>query len=120
MLKPTTVDDYIAGFPDAVQKKLAQMRATIKKVAPKAEEVISYGMPAYKLNGMLVWFGAHTNHVGLYPRVSAIEVFKKELEPYKCSKGAIQFPLDKPLPVALIAKIVKYRVNENLLRTKKG
>jgi uncharacterized protein YdhG (YjbR/CyaY superfamily) len=119
MAKPLTVDGYIAGYPEDVQKKLAQMRGTIKRAAPGAEEVISYSMPAYKLNGMLVWFAAHTNHLGLYPRGSGIETFKDELADYKCSKGTIQFPLNKPLPLALITKIVKFRVKENLLRAKK-
>ena len=113
MLKPTNVDAYIAAYPEEVQALLEQMRKIIKKAAPKAEEVISYGMPGYKLNGMLVWFGAHAKHIGLYPRGSGIEQFAGELAGYKTSKGAIQFPIDKPLPVALITKIVKYRVAEN-------
>ena len=117
MLKPTNVDAYIAAYPEEVQALLEQMRKIIKKAAPKAEEVISYGMPGYKLNGMLVWFGAHAKHIGLYPRGSGIEQFAGELEGYKTSKGAIQFPIDKPLPVALITKIVKYRVKENLSPT---
>ena len=119
MTKPTTVDAYISAYPEEIQKRLTQLRNTIKKAAPKAEEVISYSMPAYKLSGMLVWFAAHTNHIGLYPRGSGIETFKEELEDYKCSKGTIQFPLNKPLPLALITKIVKYRLNENLMRAKK-
>ena len=116
MAKPTTFNEYLADYPEAIQKKLLQMRATIIKAAPKAEEVISYGIPAYKLNGMLVWFGAHTKHIGLYPRGSGIEQFKNELKGYKCTKGTIQFPLNEPLPVALITKIVKFRVAENLQR----
>jgi uncharacterized protein YdhG (YjbR/CyaY superfamily) len=117
--KPNNVDQYIAGFPEEIQKLLVQMRGAVKKAAPKAEEVISYGMPAYKLNGMLVWFAAHTNHIGLYPRGSGIEEFKNELANYKVSKGTVQFPLNKPLPVALITQIVKFRVAENLSRVKK-
>jgi uncharacterized protein YdhG (YjbR/CyaY superfamily) len=117
--KPNNVDQYIAGFPEEIQKLLLQMRGAIKKAAPQAEEVISYAMPAFKLNGILVWFAAHTKHISLYPRGSGIDEFKKELANYKLSKGTIQFTLDKPLPVALITKIVKFRVAENLLRVKK-
>jgi len=110
------IDAYIAGFPRGTQKLLEQLRATIKKAAPLAEEVISYGMPAFKLNGMLVWFAAHTKHIGFYPRISGIAAFKKELSIYKVAKGSVQFPLDKPLPLGLITKIVKFRVKENLER----
>lgn len=110
------IDKYIAGFPRSTQKLLEQLRATITKAAPLAEEVISYGMPAFKLKGMLVWFAAHTNHIGLYPRVSGIDAFKKELSIYKWAKGSVQFPLDKPLPIGLITKIVRFRANENLQR----
>jgi uncharacterized protein YdhG (YjbR/CyaY superfamily) len=113
MKKPTTIDEYIAGFPDDIQKKLEQFRAAVKKAAPHAEEVISYGIPAFRLNGLLVWFGAHTTHIGFYPRVSAIETFKKELSVYKGAKGSVQFPFNKPLPLTLISKIVKFRVAEN-------
>ena len=118
MKKPDNVDAYIAGFPIEIQEKLVKMRALIKKAAPAAEEVISYGIPAYKLNGMLVWFAAHTKHIGLYPRGSGIETFKKELAGYKTTKGTVQFPFDEPLPLALITKIVKFRVTENSLRAK--
>jgi len=112
------IDEYISHFPKEVIAKLEQLRATIKKAAPKAEEVISYKMPAFKLNGMLVWYGAHSNHIGFYPRVSVIVVFSKELSAYKTSKGAVQFPLDKPLPLGLITKMVKYRVQENLQKAR--
>ena len=118
MTKAKDIDEYIAGYPKETRKSLEQLRATIKKAAPKAEEIISYGMPAFKLNGMLVWFAAHKKHIGFYPRVSGIESFKKELSIYKGSKGSVQFPLDKPLPLGLITKIVKFRVHENLQRTK--
>ncbi|TAL72206.1 MAG: hypothetical protein EPN88_05095, partial [Bacteroidetes bacterium] len=97
---------------------LEQLRVTIKKAAPKAEEIISYGMPAFKLNGVLVWFAAHSKHIGFYPMASGIAAFKKELSIYKSAKGSIQFPLDKPLPLRLITSIVKFRVNENLQRIK--
>ncbi len=114
MIKPIDIDEYIASFPKEIQKLLKQLRATIKKAAPQANEVISYGMPAYKLNGMLLYFGAHKNHIGFYPFSSAIMAFKKELPIYKGAKGTVQFPLDKPLPLRLIKKMVKFRVTENL------
>lgn len=118
MRKPFNVDAYIAIFPSEVQKRLEELRAAIRKAAPEAEEVISYGMPAFKWKGMLVWFGAHTNHIGFYPRASAIEAFKKELSIYKNAKGSVQFPYNAPLPLDLITRIVKYRLVENLRRTK--
>lgn len=116
MAKPTTIDEYIKSFPKETQELLQQMRATIHKVAPKATELISYNIPAFKLGGMLVWFGAHTSHIGFYPRGSAIEAFQKELSVYKGAKGSVQFPFDKPLPLKLITKIVKFRVAENIER----
>jgi len=114
MKKPENTDAYIASFPADVQALLQQMRSAIKQAAPDAEEIISYSMPAFRLNGMLVWFAAHTNHIGLYPRGSGIEEFAVLLKGYKVSKGTIQFPVDKPLPVELIGKIVQFRVEENL------
>ncbi len=115
MKKPKSVDDYISGFPKETQELLEKVRATIKEVAPEAEEVISYSMPGYKLKTMLVWFAGFKNHIGFYPKgSSAIVAFKKELTKYKTSKGAIQFPMDKPMPVALIKKMVKFRVAENI------
>lgn len=114
MNKPITQDEYIMSFPKEVQTLLQDIRTTIKKAAPGAEEMISYSVPAFKLNGMLVWFAAHTNHIGFYPRASAKEAFEKELEGYQTSKGAIQFPFDKKIPLALIAKMVKFRMKENL------
>ncbi len=92
------------------------MRETIRKAAPKAEETISYGMPAYKLKGTLVWFAAHSNHIGFYPGVSGIAAFKKELSPYKSAKGSVQFPVDEPLPLGLVARIVKFRLKEALAK----
>jgi len=103
----------IASFPPPVQTLLHEIRSIIRKEVPRAEEVISYNMPGYKLNGLLVWFAGNKEHIGFYPSGSPIVVFKKELEPYKTSKGAIQFPFDKPFPKALIQKIVRYRVEEN-------
>jgi uncharacterized protein YdhG (YjbR/CyaY superfamily) len=119
MQKVKDVDEYIKAYPKEIKKLLEELRATIKKAAPAANEVISYGMPAYKLNGMLVWFAAHSKHIGFYPRVSGIEVFKKELSIYKSAKGSVQFPLDKPLPLGLVTKIVKFRVKENNSKVKK-
>lgn len=116
MTKPATIDEYISGFPPETQEIMEQLRAAIKAAAPQAEEVISYAMPGYKLNGMLVWFGAHANHIGFYPRGSGIETFEKELAGYKVSKGTVQFPLNKPLPIGLIKKMVKFRVKENMAK----
>lgn len=119
MKKPKNIDEYIKSFPKEVQKALNRIREEIKKSAPKAEEVISYGIPAMKLNGMLVWFAGYKNHIGFYPRGSGIERFKKELSKYKFAKGSVQFPLEKPLPSGLISKIVKFRIKENMEKSKK-
>ena len=108
------VDLYIARFPDPAREMLMQLRATIQTAAPEAVEVISYGMPAYKQNGILVYFAAYKNHIGFYPTASGIEAFKPELSSFQWSKGTIQFPLDKPLPLELIAKVVSFRVEERL------
>ncbi len=116
MEKKNEIDDYIAGYPEKTREKLQQIRAIIQKAAPDATEVISYKMPAYKQNGILVYFGGHSNHIGFYPTGSGIAAFKDDLSPYKYSKGAIQFPLEKPFPEKLITKIVKYRLNEVLLK----
>ena len=112
--KPVTIEEYIAGFPEDAQKKLKQLHNCIKKAAPKAEETIGYGIPTFKLNGNLVHFGGYKQHVGFYPAPAGIKAFEKELSVYKSSKGAVQFPLDEPIPVALITKIVKFRVKQNL------
>lgn len=119
MKSVTNVDQYIKGYPKDIQKTLKEIRAIIKKSAPKAEEVISYGMPAYKYHGMLAYFAAHTNHVGLYPMPSGIMKFKKELEPYipAKTKSTIQFPFGKKLPTGLITKVIKWRMKENLNKT---
>jgi uncharacterized protein YdhG (YjbR/CyaY superfamily) len=111
--KYSTVDEYIASQSNDVKEKLIQLRQLIKKTAPNAEELISYQMPAYKFRGLLIFFAACKNHIGFYPTSSGITAFKKELAAYQTSKGAIQFPLDEPLPVKLIAQIVAYRVKEN-------
>jgi uncharacterized protein YdhG (YjbR/CyaY superfamily) len=113
MAPAKTVDEYLEPFPPAVRNTLEKLRQTIKAAAPKAEEVISYMMPAYKQNGALVYFGGYKTHIGFYPTAGAIEAFKKELSAYEGSKGTIRFPIDKPLPLGLISKIVKFRVKEN-------
>ncbi|MGB8359345.1 MAG: DUF1801 domain-containing protein [Bacteroidales bacterium] len=115
---PENTDEYIAGFPENIQRKLNDLRAAIRKAAPGAEESISYRMPAYKLNGVLVYFAAQKNHIGFYPTSSGVIAFKKELAEYKTSKGAVQFPLDKPIPLKLVSTIVKFRVKENSERIK--
>ena len=112
------IDEYIAGFPKDIREILEKIRATIRKAAPEAEEAISYGMPAFKLNGYLVYFAAYKKHIGFYPVPTGIEAFKKELSAYKGAKGSVQFPLDKPMPLDLISKIVKFRVKENLEKAK--
>ena len=114
----TTIDEYIAAFPKNIQTLLEQMRATIWKAAPEAKEAISYGIPTFKLNGNLVHFAAFKNHIGFYPTPSGIEEFEKELSVYKQGKGSVQFPLDKPLPLALITRIVKYRTKKNTGKAK--
>ncbi len=112
---PKNVDEYLAAQPKKVQSILNKLRSTIKSAAPKADEVISYQMPAYKYNGMLVFFAAWQNHIGLYPAGRLI-AFEKELARYERSKGTIKFPLDKPIPYNLISRIVKFRIKENDLK----
>ena len=118
MTQASTIDEYIADFPNDVQKKLQQMRAVIRKAIPKAEEAIKYGIPTYVLNGNVVHFGGYKSHIGFYPAPRGIEAFKKELSVYEGSKGTIKFPLDKPLPTALIAKIAKFRAAQNQEKVK--
>jgi uncharacterized protein YdhG (YjbR/CyaY superfamily) len=114
-----TIDEYIAMFPRDVQAILEELRQTIRDSAPDAEEVISYQMPAFRLNGILVFFAAFKSHIGFYPTSSGVSAFRKELSSYEVSKGAIRFPIDEPLPFDLIKKIVRYRVKENLGKMKK-
>lgn len=114
-----SIDEYMKDFPPEIQKKLEELRALIKSIAPEAKEKISYQMPAFTLNGNLVYFAAFKKHIGFYPAPSGTEAFKEELKAYKSSKGAVQFPLDKPLPLELIGRIVKYRVEENLKKPAK-
>jgi uncharacterized protein YdhG (YjbR/CyaY superfamily) len=113
------IDSYIAGFPEDIQKRLEQVRTTISKAAPKAEEAIKYAMPTFVLHGNLVHFAAFKNHIGFYPAPTGMRAFKKDLAPYKTGKGSVQFPLDKPLPLTLISKMVRMRVQENLLKKSK-
>lgn len=112
------VDRYILAFPPSTQELLEQMRSAILKAAPGAEEVIGYKMPSYRQHGVLLYFAGYKGHIGFYPSGSGIEAFKKELSVYKGAKGSVQFPLDKALPLALITKIVKFRVKENLEKLK--
>ena len=111
---PLNVDEYISTYPKDVQQVLLQLRALIKKAAPGATELISYRMPAYKLNGILVYFAAHKNHIGFYATPTGHKAFIKDLAVYNSGKGSVQFPLDNPLPKALITRIVKFRVQQNL------
>jgi uncharacterized protein YdhG (YjbR/CyaY superfamily) len=111
-----TVDAYIASFPEAAQEKLRELRAVIRAAAPEAEEKISYGMPTFYLQGNLVYFAGWKKHIGFYAIPSANAAFADELAAYTVSKGAVQFPLDQPLPVDLITRMVKFRVEENLAR----
>jgi uncharacterized protein YdhG (YjbR/CyaY superfamily) len=111
-------DDYASGFPKDVQRRLREMRAAIAKAAPEATETISYRMPAFRMNTVLVWFGAHANHIGFYPGASGIAAFKKELSGYTFAKGSVQFPFEAPLPLALVSKIVKFRVKEQRAKRK--
>lgn len=112
------VDRYIAAFPKEAQTAMEQVRTTIRKAAPEAEELISYKMPAYKYHGMLVYFAGYKNHIGFYATPTGHAAFQKELSKYKEGKGSVQFPLDEPMPLALIAKIVKFRIKENRQREK--
>jgi uncharacterized protein YdhG (YjbR/CyaY superfamily) len=108
-----TVKDYFATLPPKQKKLLGELRQIIRGVAPGAEEVVSYNMPAFSQNGILVWYAAYRDHIGLYPKGNAIKKFSEELKDYKTSKGTVQFNIEKKLPVSLIKKIVKYRVAEN-------
>jgi uncharacterized protein YdhG (YjbR/CyaY superfamily) len=109
-----TMDEYINTFPENVQRILNEIRQTIKEAAPDAEETINYQIPTFTLNGNLVHFAAFENHIGFYPTPSGMEAFKKELSGYKGAKGSVQFPIDEPLPLPLIRRIVEFRVTENL------
>jgi uncharacterized protein YdhG (YjbR/CyaY superfamily) len=117
--KPTTVEEYIKAFPKSTQFLLKQVRAVIKENAPEAEELIGYGMPGYKLNKKpLVYFAGYEKHIGFYATPNGHEKFAKELSKYKQGKGSVQFPIEEPMPLALIKKIVVFRVKENLKKQK--
>lgn len=113
------IDTYIGSFPEDAQKRLHEIRNLIRKLAPKATEDIKWGMPTYVLHGNLVHFAGYKHHIGFYPAPAAIVEFADDLAKYKTSKGAIQFPLDKPIPVGLVTKIVKYRVKQNKAKAEK-
>lgn len=118
-MKFQTVEEYLSTVPAGMKEAIGKLREIIRKACPEeAEEVISYNMPGFRWNGMLVWYAACKDHIGFYPSSAPIVVFKEELAKYKTSKGAIQLPQDKPLPSALIKKIVKYRVEGNREKTK--
>lgn len=119
MLENPDIDAYIAGFPVAVQEKLTQLRKLIQHLAPDAAEKISYQIPTFYLNGNLVHFAAYSKHIGFYPSSSGIDQFKQEISRYKHAKGSVQFLLDEPLPIELITKIIKFRIEENLSKPKK-
>ncbi len=108
------IDEYISGFPEDIQSKLQEVRTTIHEAAPEASEAIKYAIPTFVLNGNLVHFAAFKNHIGFYPTPMGIEEFDNALSVYKQGRGSVQFPLDQPMPLALIAKIVKFKVKKNL------
>jgi uncharacterized protein YdhG (YjbR/CyaY superfamily) len=112
------IDEYIAGFPADVQKILQTIRSTIRKAAPDAEKAIKYQIPAFTLKGTLIHFAAYKNHIGLYPAPRGVQKFKAELSGYEGGKGTVRFPLDQPIPFALITRIVKFRAQKNLERAK--
>lgn len=116
---PATIDEFVSGFPAATQDILKSMRQLIKTLAPDATEAIAYGIPTFRLNGNLVHFSALKSHIGFYPTPSGIEAFRAELKDYRTSKGAVQFPLDQPIPWDLIQRMVEFRINEQRRRPKK-
>jgi uncharacterized protein YdhG (YjbR/CyaY superfamily) len=118
LTKFKTVDEYLSALPPNTKLILKEVRKTIKQAAPQAEELISYNIPAFTLHGRLVYYAAFKNHIGFYPVSSAIKAFQKELSDYKTSKGAIQFRIERPIPLGLITKIVKFRAQENLGKAK--
>jgi uncharacterized protein YdhG (YjbR/CyaY superfamily) len=113
-IKFKTVNEYFSALPPKTRNILKELRKSIKEAAPQAEELISYNMPAFKLHGVLVYYAAYDRHIGFYPTSSPMKVFKDQLTGYKTSKGAIQFPIQEPIPTTLVKNIVKFRVSENL------
>lgn len=119
-IKASTIDEYIAGFPEATQKILNKVRSTMRKAIPKAEETISYGIPTFKLNGRyVIYFAGYKNHISVYPAPRENPEFKKELSAYKGGKGTVKIPTDKPLPLELITKMAKFSLKKNLQQTSK-
>jgi uncharacterized protein YdhG (YjbR/CyaY superfamily) len=115
-VSPQNIDEYIANFPSDIQEILQEIRLTVSQAAPKASEKISYGMPTFTLEGNLVHFAAFKKHIGFYPTPSGTTKFQQEILAYKHAKGSIQFPLEEPMPLDLIVQIVKFRVEENLVK----
>jgi uncharacterized protein YdhG (YjbR/CyaY superfamily) len=113
------VESYFADFPEETQNLLEQMRTTIQKAAPKAGETISYGIPTFTLNGNLVHYAAYKNHIGFYPGAGGIAAFAEELSGYKGAKGSVQFPINEPLPLDLVTRIVNFRIEQNLKKAEK-
>jgi len=119
-VKAASVKEYIAAFPKETQKLLNDVRSAITKAAPDAEEKISYGLPAYHLHGKpLVYFGGFEKHIGFYATPTGHEAFEKELSVYKQGKGSVQFPINEPMPISLITRIVKFRAKENMEKARK-
>jgi uncharacterized protein YdhG (YjbR/CyaY superfamily) len=118
-MAPRTVDEYIASCPQDLQPVLEELRQTIKKAAPQAQEKISYGMPGFFQNGYLIYFAAWKRHIGVYGASGALEAFKEEVSPYVGEKGSLRFPLSKPIPLSLISEIVKFGVEENLAKARR-
>jgi uncharacterized protein YdhG (YjbR/CyaY superfamily) len=117
--KPTTIDEYIAGFPADIQKILQEVKEAIRSEAPGAAEKIGYGIPTFTLNGNLIHFAAFKNHIGLYPTPNGLEEFKEQLAGYKGAKGSVQFPLNQPMPIDLIKRITRFRVTKMMAKPKK-
>jgi uncharacterized protein YdhG (YjbR/CyaY superfamily) len=118
MRTPKDVEEYFSWFPQETQEKMSQVKSAILKVMPQAEEGISYAMPTYKYKGLLAHYAAYEKHIGFYPGSLAIEVFAADIKGYKSAKGSIQFPLNKPMPLDLVTRIVEFRLKENLNNTK--
>jgi uncharacterized protein YdhG (YjbR/CyaY superfamily) len=119
-VQPKDIDEYIAGFPQDVQEILRKIRCLVREAAPEAEETIKYQIPTFVLHGNLVHFAAFKNHIGFYPTPSAINAFSADLASYEWSKGAVQFPLNKPVPLSLIQKMVEFRVKETRVKMASG